>query len=322
MEIPVYLFTGFLGSGKTTFIQSTLEDKRFNNGTSTLLLLCEDGEEEYEPRKFAARNAIHIEAIESVEELTEEHLAALLKKHRAKRVVVECNGMWMIDSFLAAMPEGWLIYQEMSFADATDYIVYNANMRNLVGDKLKNCDMIVYNRFTPEKDKFEFHKIVRSVSRRANIVYDFGDHAEADDIVDPLPFDINASTIKIENNDYGMWYGDISDDAGKYAGKTVSFVGIVAKNGKLPPNTFIIGRHIMTCCADDVVFGGLACKWPDDDKEVGDKAKALSHLDWIKITAKISIEANRLYGNETGPVLNLLRIEPSEKPEPEVVTFI
>ena len=39
-EVPVYLFTGFLESGKTTFIQETLEDTRFNNGDMTLLLLC------------------------------------------------------------------------------------------------------------------------------------------------------------------------------------------------------------------------------------------------------------------------------------------
>ena len=46
MEIPVYLFTGFLEAGKTRFIQETLEDERFNAGERTLLLLCEEGVEE------------------------------------------------------------------------------------------------------------------------------------------------------------------------------------------------------------------------------------------------------------------------------------
>ncbi|MBO5416984.1 MAG: GTPase [Clostridia bacterium] len=316
MEIPVFLFTGFLDSGKTTFIQSTLEDKRFNNGTSTLVLLCEDGEEEYDEEKFASKNCIHIEEIESLEDLSEEKLAALQKKHKAKRVVVECNGMWQLDSFLEAMPEGWLIYQEMSFADATTYLTYNANMRNLVGDKLKNCDMIVFNRFTEalNEKKEDFHKIVRSVSRRANIVFDYGDHAEPDDIVDPLPFDIEADVIEIGDNDYGIWYADLTEDRDKYAGKTVKFTGIVATNGKMPPNSFIIGRHIMTCCADDVMFGGLACKWTG--------VNALTHLAWIKATAKITIEKHKLYGNEAGPVLNILKVEKGEKPDPEVVTFI
>ena len=47
MEIPVYLFTGFLDSGKTKFIQETLEDVNFNNGEKILLVVCEEGEEEY-----------------------------------------------------------------------------------------------------------------------------------------------------------------------------------------------------------------------------------------------------------------------------------
>ena len=56
MEIPVYLFTGFLESGKTKYMQETLEDKRFNEGERTLLLVCEEGEEEYDPSTFASPN--------------------------------------------------------------------------------------------------------------------------------------------------------------------------------------------------------------------------------------------------------------------------
>ena len=105
MEIPVYLFTGFLESGKTLFIQDTLEDSRFNAGEKTLLLVCEEGEEEYRPDKFSGRN-VTIETIEDAEELTEEHLAGLLAKAGAERVLVEYNGMWNIQQFYDAMPEG------------------------------------------------------------------------------------------------------------------------------------------------------------------------------------------------------------------------
>ena len=52
-EIPVYLFVGFLESGKTKFIQETFEDPNFDSGDKTLLLICEEGEEEYNPKKFA-----------------------------------------------------------------------------------------------------------------------------------------------------------------------------------------------------------------------------------------------------------------------------
>ena len=48
MEIPVYLFTGFLDSGKTSFIRETVEDDQFSTGEKTLLIACEEGEVEYD----------------------------------------------------------------------------------------------------------------------------------------------------------------------------------------------------------------------------------------------------------------------------------
>lgn len=312
-ETPVYVFTGFLGGGKTTFIQRTLEDKRFCNGVSTLLLLCEDGEEELDTSKFAKPDSIHIEMIDSHDDMTIDLLANLQKKYKAKRVLLEYNGMWLFNDFLEAMPDGWLIYQEVSMADAADYPVYNANMRNLVGDKLANCDMVVFHNMKPETSKEELHKIVRSITKRCNIIFDYGDHAEQDDIVDPLPFDVNADVIEIANDDFGIWYGDLNEHADTYVGKTVKFLGLVAKQGRLPPNSFVIGRHIMTCCAADVQYGGLACKWTG--------VNALNHLDWVIVTARIFWEKSKIYGNEEGPVLSIIKCEKSEKPDPEVVTF-
>ena len=44
MDIPVYLITGFLESGKTTFINETISDPEFSQGERTLLICCEEGE--------------------------------------------------------------------------------------------------------------------------------------------------------------------------------------------------------------------------------------------------------------------------------------
>ena len=67
MEIPVYLFTGFLESGKTRFIQGFLEDERFNTDENTLLLVCEEGIEEYDTDRFKVNNVI-VEYIEDEED--------------------------------------------------------------------------------------------------------------------------------------------------------------------------------------------------------------------------------------------------------------
>lgn len=312
MEIPVYLFTGFLEAGKTRFIQETLEDARFNAGERTLLLLCEEGEEEYAPDTFAGSN-VFIETIEAESGLAATRLAALQKKHRATRVLVEYNGMWMLDSLYQHMPEEWSIYQEFLFVDARTFLAYNANMRSLVVDKLKSCELVVFNRTSEETDQLMFHKIVRATSRRANIAFEYPNgKVEYDEIEDPLPFDLNAPIVEIADGDYALWYQDATEDAGKYAGKTVRFKGTVALSPKLGKDVFIVGRHVMTCCVNDIKYAALVCKWPE--------AAPLHKRDWVLLTAKISVEYHKAYGTK-GPVLTAIAVEHAEKPEEEVATF-
>ncbi|MEE1042843.1 MAG: hypothetical protein UH854_02650, partial [Clostridia bacterium] len=147
LEIPVYMFTGFLESGKTKFIQGFLEDQRFETNDNTLLLVCEEGVEEYDSSRFKVDN-VFIEYIDEEYELTEERLSKIQRKYNISRVVVEYNGMWSINTFLDEMPYGWIIYQQMMFAQAGTFVSYNKNMRQLVFEKLQNSDMVILNRYT------------------------------------------------------------------------------------------------------------------------------------------------------------------------------
>ena len=232
MDIPVYLFTGFLEAGKTTFIQGTLEDERFNKGEKTLIMLCEEGVEEYDIEKMPAKN-IFIETFDDVEDITPEKLKELQKKYKIERVIVEYNGMWLISELFARLPDNWIVYQEMCFLDAKTFLAYNANMRQLTVDKLQGCEVVIFNNFSDDLDKMEFHKIVRGVSRRCDICYDFGnDRVEYDDIEDPLPFDINAPIIEIDDKDFAIWYRDMMEEPEKYQDKTVEFKGLIARDKK------------------------------------------------------------------------------------------
>ena len=311
-DIPVYLFTGFLESGKTKFIQETLEDKRFCKGERTLLLVCEEGEEEYAPDQFADKS-VYIRVVESQDELTAENLTAWRNETKTERVVIEYNGMWMLDVLYGAMPEGWMVYQEFMFADAETFVTYNANMRQLVYDKLKSCELVVFNRFKSSMDKMEFHKIVRAASRRADIAYEYaGGKVEYDDIEDPLPFDINAPIVEIGDDDYAEWYRDLSEDPKKYEGKTVRFKCRALVRKKMPPHSFIVGRHVMTCCVQDIQFAALVCQW--------DKAETIQDDTWIMLTAKLNFKFHRAYSKK-GPVLTYIESEPCEQPEQPVATF-
>lgn len=312
MDIPVYLFTGFLESGKTRFIQETMEDKRFNNGEKTLLLLCEEGLEEYAPERFADDHVL-IETVDLEQDLSEKLLLQLQKKHGAVRVLVEYNGMWQLKSLFDAMPKNWVIAQEFMFADTKTFVNYNNNMRSLVVDKLNTCELVVFNRFQSGTDKEQLHKIVRAINTRATIAFEYPDgKVEYDDIEDPLPFDRDAARFTVADRDYAYFYRDLAENLDFYNGKTVTFKAVAAKNRKLKGGEAVVGRHLMTCCAEDITFAGFLAKYSPEI--------TVENRQWVQLTARIKVEYNELY-QQKGPVLYVEALTAADAPEEEVVTF-
>jgi hypothetical protein len=313
IQIPVYAFTGFLDSGKTKFIQETLEDERFNAGERTLLLVFEEGEEEFDISTYPHKN-VFIEVLDQATVTTKE-LAALQKKYKAQRVVAELNGMQQIGDLYMRFPEEWAVAQEVMFADTTTFMAYNANMRNLVMDKLVGAQMVVFNRLEKGADVMPFHKIARAASRRIDILYDYTDGStEFDEIEDPLPFDINAPVIEVKDEDYALWYRDVTEEPQKYDGKTVYFKAQVAMLRRDKDNMFAPGRFVMTCCVDDIQFCGIPCRYNDP--------KSLESRSWVMVKAKISAEKHRLYKGELGPVLTAIEVTKGAQPaNPDVATF-
>ena len=311
-QIPVYAFTGFLDSGKTKFIQETLEDERFNAGERTLILLFEEGEEEYDFSTYPHQN-VYVEVLDQ-QSVTTKQLSALAKKHKAERIVAELNGMQLVGDLYTRFPEDWVVAQEVMFADSTTFMAYNANMRNLVMDKLVGAQMVVFNRLAPGADTMPLHKLVRAANRRIDILYDYTDGSTAfDDIVDPLPFDINAPVIEIKDEDFAIWYRDVTEEPQKYHGKSVRYKGQVAKLRRNKDGIFAPGRFVMTCCEDDIQFCGVPCLYPGANK--------LVPRDWVMVTAKISAEKHSLYHGELGPVLTALEVSSAEPAVPDVATF-
>ncbi len=311
-QIPVYAFTGFLDSGKTKFIQETLEDERFNSGERTLLLVFEEGEEEYDISTYPCKD-VFIEVLDQ-QAVTTKELHNLAKKHKAERVVVELNGMQQVGELYNKFPVDWVLAQEVMFADSTTFMAYNANMRNLVMDKLIGAQMVVFNRLQKGADVMPFHKIARAASRRIDILYDYTDGStEFDEIEDPLPFDINASVIEVGDEDFAVWYRDVTEEPEKYNGKTVRFKGQVAMLRREKKGMFAPGRFVMTCCVDDIQFCGIPCAYADSAK--------LEPRSWVMVTAKISAEKHPLYKGDLGPVLTAINVEPAQPADPDVATF-
>ncbi len=312
MKLPVYIFTGFLEGGKTSIIQESLNDEKFNSGEKTLVLMCEEGEVELDSTRFWGKN-VTVVKIDNKENLTRSKLEDITSGKRIDRIIVEYNGMWDMQTLYESFPSNWAVYQNMMFADARSFVNYNNNMRQLVFDKLKDAEMVVLNRTPDNVDKQEIHKIIRGITRRAAIVYDYPDgHIEYDDIEDPLPFDINADVIEIGDDDYAIWYRDISENMNEYDGKTVKFKGLVAEDNRLPANSTVIGRPIMTCCVDDIQYAGLI--------SVFKGSTTPKNEEWVTVKGTIKIEKHKLYRTQ-GPILYVESTEFAVKPQQVVATF-
>ena len=311
-EVPVYLFTGFLEAGKSKFITETMQDPGFNDGSRKILIItCEEGEEELLPEMFS--DNVCFASFDDEQRITPDRLSAMQKRAGAEIIVIEYNGMWMLDRLYNALPENFMVYQEIMIADSTTILSYNQNMRQLVVDKLTSCEMVVFNRTTEKTDRMPLHKLVRGVSRKANICYeDTEGEIEFDNIEDPLPYDISAPVITVEDIDFAIFYRDMTEEFDKYSGKTVRFKGIVATDPSLPDSHFAIGRHIMTCCQDDIAYRGVVTK--------GMGGLKLATRDWVVVEGRLDEEYSKLYRGR-GPVLTVTKMEKATKPEQEVATF-
>ena len=247
--------------------------------------------------------------------VTQEQLLALQKKYKAERVVAEQNGMLLVADLYNRFPQSWAIAQEVMFADSTTFMAYNSNMRNLVMDKLVGAQMVVFNRLIPGQDTMPFHKLARAANRRIDILYDYTDGTtQFDDVVDPLPFDINAPVITVKDEDFALWYRDITEEPEKYAGKTVCFKAQVAMLRRQKEGMFAPGRFVMTCCVEDIQFCGIPCRYED--------ARSLESRGWVQVTATISAEKHPLYKGDLGPVLTATEVIRNVPPaDPDVATF-
>ena len=264
-------------------------------------------------RTYPHKN-VYLETLDQ-QTVTTQQLAALEKKYRAERVVAELNGMQLVADLYNRFPRNWVIAQEVMFADATTFNAYNSNMRNLVMDKLMGAQMVVFNRLTPGEDTMPLHKLARAANRRIDILYDYTDGTtKFDDVQDPLPFDINAPVIQIKDEDYALWYRDVTEEPEKYVGKTVCFKAQVAMLRRQKEGMFAPGRFVMTCCVEDIQFCGIPCRYAD--------SKSLASRAWVQVTAKVSAEKHPLYKGDVGPVLTAIEVvKDVPAADPDVATF-
>ena len=314
MEIPVYLMTGFLESGKTSFILETLNDKQFSRGEKTLVIACEQGEVEFDERIIKASKSV-VEYIEDEEDFNPENLTALVEKHKPTRAMLEYNGMWSLRDMAKKAPKDWIFYQIFMFVNHQTFDMYMNNMRQLLSDDITISDIIIFNRCEPGKvDKKRLRRAVKALNPRIDMMFEYtnGEVEQGFQGDDEMPFDVNADPIEIVHDDFGLWYIDIMSNAPRYKGKNVHVRGMVFRASNIPKGYFVISRRAMTCCANDIQVVGILVKSPDETK--------FKDGDWVEVTGKVIAEKQQCYkGN--GPVILADSILLTEKADSELVYF-
>ena len=277
---PVYMINGFLESGKTGFIAFTLGQPYFQTKGKTLLIVCEEGELEYDPALLSKTRTV-MEVIEEEEDFNPTRLTELEKKHKPDRIIIEFNGMWNYKE--VKLPWYWKIEQQITMIDGSTFAMYYTNMRSLLAEMIRGSEMIIFNRCDTVRDQLNTYKRnIKAVNSKADVVFE-DENGEIDEIFEEdLPYDLNADPIVLDNQGYGIWYLDATDHPERYIGKKLQFVAMVLKPEEFPKNYFVPGRLAMTCCADDMAFLGFACEY--------DGAASLTQKEWVKVTAVMAKE--------------------------------
>ncbi|MDR2044446.1 MAG: GTPase [Clostridium sp.] len=306
---PVYVINGFLESGKTEFITFTLSQPYFRISGRTLILLCEEGESEYGANLLRESRSL-VETIESEEAFTPSRLQELERKHKPERIVIEYNGMWNFRNM--KLPKHWKIEQQITILDGSKFQPYYTNLRALLSEMIRDSDMVVFNRCDEVKDLNTYKRNVKAVNPSAEVIFEDSNGEINQILEDDLPYDINQELLELDSQAFGIWYLDSMEHIGRYEGKQISFTGIVLKPDRFPKDYFVPGRMAMTCCADDMVFFGYACRY--------DGAYGLKEKDWVKVTAAVKKEYFAGYQGE-GPVLYAVAVEKAKAPAEQVIRF-
>ena len=284
-EIPVYLFTGFMDSGKTSLIKDTLFAQGFAKEGKSLVICCEDGDVEFTEEELT-KNNVKLVMVEE-EDFTEDFLNRIQMEYQPEQVFLEYNGTWQVGPlFEMELPKHWMIVQQLATVDATTFDMYLSNMRAMIMEQLFSADVVIFNRCDDDTDKGKYRRNIKALNRKAQLVYERED-GSLDERPEELPFDISADEIQISEADYAIWYMDCQENPKKYEGKKVSFLALVYNPDKLKKGIMVPGRFAMTCCVEDVTFLGFKTKY--------EKENEIPHKSWIHITAEVHVEFAKEY---------------------------
>lgn len=311
METFIFLFTGFIDSGKTTLMRDTIESPDFKS-PNNLIIMCEDGDVEID-EEFLKKNNAKLEIVDSAENFTDNYFEELKKKYYPDQVFIEYNGTWAMENILnTQLPKNWEWGGIYSTVDCESVDMYLANMRQMFMEQFSQSGLIIFNRCNQDVDRGRLRRIFKAFNPPVQMIFEKPDGNMYDPSEDPLPFDIESDVIEIDPLDFGIWYIDALELPEHYFKKQIKFLAQLYRGRDLPPNTFVPGRFVMTCCEADIKFMGFICEYEGEFP--------YKQRDWVNVTVEFDYKYISHYG-EKAPVLKLLEVQPADKPEVDPVFF-
>ena len=311
-KMPVFLINGFLEAGKTQFISFTLQQEYFQADGVTVLILCEEGDTEYD-QELLKKTRTKVITVDSADELDEDFFGRLEALYDPDRVLIEWNGIWPQDQL--KLPADWELFQQITIIDGSTFELYLNNMKPLLGLMVRNSELIIMNRCDDLTDDSltRYRRGLKALNPQADLILEDAEgEIEQELLEEDLPYDMKADVIQIDPGAYGIWYIDALDKEDRYKGKVVEFTAMVLKSPEFPKNYFVPGRMAMTCCEADITFMGLPCKFA--------AASGLAARSWVWVTATVEVKFHTLYKG-VGPILTAVNVQPAEPAEQNVATF-
>ena len=309
---PVYIITGFLESGKSTMIREMLTDEYFTGGERTLLLVCEEGEVEFDDKLLKDANTVMVN-VDSIETIEQGFLKKVDKEYKPERIIVEFNSVWTLARlFNAPKPENWELVQIVCMVDSNTFELYINNMRQVMADGLQQADAVIFNRCSEKTEKSRYRRMVKAMNPSTDVIFDNLDGTSDDGVADEdLPYDMKADVIRIADEDFGIWYLDALEHPDRYDKRTLRVTAKAYKIKDLPNNCYVLGREAMTCCANDIGGIGFVCTY---------KGAAPADGQWLDFTVKAQKGYSMLHDREA-IILVEQKVSAGKAPKEDLVYF-
>ena len=174
MKIHIEIVTGFLGAGKTSFINSLLSETQVK-GEKVLIFQLEHGEKEI-LKSTDINYFVKIKELNEVKDLKEEMIYSI-KKYSLNRIIIEYNGTSNLKELIDILNEK--IYREYSkvttiffVADGKNLKKYIDNVGSFIVPFIQYSNMIVVNNmdYCNKEVLDEDFKKVRNINPKAYIL--------------------------------------------------------------------------------------------------------------------------------------------------------